>query len=94
MLLQMMLFYSFHGSSVFSFLRTLHKVLHRGYTIYTPTLNGGGFPFLHPHFSKGMSVSLSSEQKSPESPQASTSQEVGFDITTCIVEGCQAKKLA
>ena len=47
----------------------------------------------HTHtLSLSLSFSLSSEQKSPESPQASTSQEVGFDITTCIVEGCQAKK--
>ena len=45
----MMLLYSFHGSSVFSFLRTLHTVLHHGCTVYVSTNNVGGFPFPHPH---------------------------------------------
>ena len=53
MLLQMMLFYSFHGSSVLSVLRTLHNVLHRGCAIYIPTSNVGGFPFLPPPFIVG-----------------------------------------
>ena len=35
------------GSSIFSFLRNLRTVLHPGCTIYIPTSNVGGLPFLH-----------------------------------------------
>ena len=36
-----------YGSSVFSFLRNLHIVLHGGCTVYILTNSAGGLPFLH-----------------------------------------------
>ena len=36
-----------YGSSIFSFLRNLHIVLHVAAPIYISTNSAGGFPFLH-----------------------------------------------
>ena len=36
-----------YSSSIFSFLRNLHTVLHSAVPIYIPTNSVGGFPFLH-----------------------------------------------
>ena len=36
-----------YGNSMYSFWRNFHTVVHSGCTIYIPTNNGGGFPFLH-----------------------------------------------
>ena len=36
-----------YGSSIFSFLRNCHTVLHNYYTVYIPTDSTRGFPFLH-----------------------------------------------